>query len=301
MNKLTFQIRKPGEVRMGDANVLGDVTLSEEDEGTIEEEDEVVDMETNNNSDSEIGGEEGEVSEVLSSVKRKSKDPSPVWEAGGKKTDGGSMCMLCSKTYKSGNSTSMLTKHILIKHKKTQEAKKLKELSEAKKSKALIKKAAKTKKITDKRKFGQASMLNFTRKSAPIDPFRKKKIDEAVVELLVINNEAMNLVEKHSFRKLLHVLEPSYICNSATTFRKKIIDLAEVTKKKLVAEVKKDLAEVLDPAIHLTSDHGTGGDKMRSHKNVLTISRCTKDFVIKTDIVAVMICKGSQTGDVIRY
>ena len=40
---------------------------------------------------------------------------------------------------------------------------------------------------------------------------------------------------------------------------------------------------------------------MRSHKNVLTISRCTKDFVIKTDIVAVMVCKGSQTGDVIRY
>ena len=143
-------------------------------------------------------------------------------------------------------------------------------------------------------------MISFTQRSAPIGPLRKKKIDEAVVKLFIVNNEALNMVEKHSFGKLLHVLEPSYICNSATTFRK-IIELAEVTKKKLVAEVKKDLGDVLDPVIHLTSDHGTGGYKMRSHKNILTISRCTKDFVIKTDIVAVMVCKGSQTGDVIRY
>ena len=72
-------------------------------------------------------------------------------------------------------------------------------------------------------------------------------------------------------------------------------------KSSSLAEIKKDLGDVLDPVIHLTSDHGTGGYKMRSHKNILTISRCTKDFVIKTDIVAVMVCKGNQTGDVIRY
>ena len=39
----------------------------------------------------------------------------------------------------------MLTSHILLKHKKTPEGKKLKELAEAKKSKTLIKKAAKKK------------------------------------------------------------------------------------------------------------------------------------------------------------
>ena len=79
--------------------------------------------------------------EVLFKVKRKSRDPAPVWEAGGKKTNSGSVCTLCGKTYKSGNSTSMLTSHIVIKHRKTPQGKKLKELAEAKKSKALIKKA----------------------------------------------------------------------------------------------------------------------------------------------------------------
>ena len=31
MNKLNFQIRKAGEVRMGEVNVFGDVTLSEDE------------------------------------------------------------------------------------------------------------------------------------------------------------------------------------------------------------------------------------------------------------------------------
>ena len=99
MNKLNFQIRKAGEVRMGEVIVLGDVTLSENDEGEEGEEgeEEEMDLETNNNSDSEGDEDGGEESEVLLSVKRKSKDPSPVWEAGGKKTDGGSMCTLCGK------------------------------------------------------------------------------------------------------------------------------------------------------------------------------------------------------------
>ena len=62
----------------------------------------------------------------------------------------------------------------------------------------------------------------------------------------------------------------------------------------------KDLAEVDFKSVHLTSDHGTSNDRFRTHKNVLTLSRCTKDFNIKTDLVAVISCHGSQTGETIR-
>ena len=33
---------------------------------------------------------------------------------------------------------------------------------------------------------------------------------------------------------------------------------------------------------------------------MLTITRCTKDFKIKTDLVALISCEGGQTGEVIR-
>ena len=78
-----FQNRKPGDKRMGDAIVVGDVTLSEEDE----EQELVMDIDTKNNSDSESDREAGEDSDVLVSVERKSKNSSPVWEAGGKQTN----------------------------------------------------------------------------------------------------------------------------------------------------------------------------------------------------------------------
>ena len=245
--------------------------------------------------------EEEEVEDnVMVEPVRKRKAPAPVWQYGGLKTEAGNKCSLCGKVYRSGNSTSNLTDHIIKKHKKSPEGQKLKELRDGKRVKVNLEKTLKAKKKEKKVQFNQVSIINFTKKGAPLDAFKKKKIEEAIIELIVIENEALNLVDKHSFRKLLHVIEPSFICPSRSTIRRKIEDFAEKTKKHFVEELAKDLREVQDPTVQLTSDHGTGGDKFRSHNNVLTISRCTKDYVIKTDIVAVIHCNGSQTGEVIR-
>ena len=65
-------------------------------------------------------------------------------------------------------------------------------------------------------------------------------------------------------------------------------------------EIRKDLGDVEDKAAHITSDHGTSHDRLRSHKNAQTLARCTKNFEIKTDTISVMKVEGSQTGEVIR-
>ena len=75
---------------------------------------------------------------------------------------------------------------------------------------------------------------------------------------------------------------------------------AKNTRNTLIKEVAKDLSEVAVNTVQLTSDHGTSHDRFRSHKNVLTITRCTKDFETKTDLVSLISCDGSQTGEVIR-
>ena len=72
------------------------------------------------------------------------------------------------------------------------------------------------------------------------------------------------------------------------------------TREAFIKELAKDLSEVEFKTVQLTSDHGTSSDRFRSHKNLLTIIRCTKDFQIKTDLVPLISCEGSQTGEVIR-
>jgi hypothetical protein len=143
-------------------------------------------------------------------------------------------------------------------------------------------------------------MLNFARKRVAIDHIKKKRIDQAIVELVVIENKPFQLVEKHNFRKLIHACEPAYICPSHTTLRRQFDQFAKKTKDDFKKELFQDLKDVEDKVVNLTSDHGTSHDRFRSHKNVVTVSRCTKDFVIKTDTVAVIQCDGSQSGEVIR-
>lgn len=95
-------------------------------------------------------------------------------------------------------------------------------------------------------------------------------------------------------------MDSGYICPSHFTFTRKIKDFCKKTKDDLKKDIAKDLEEVPDKVVHITSDHGTGGDKFHSRKNALTLSRCTKNYEIKTDTVEVIRCKGSQNGKVIR-
>ena len=129
---------------------------------------------------------------------------------------------------------------------------------------------------------------------------KKKKIEEAIVKFVVVENQPFHIIEKHSFRELLFAAEPGYVCPSEQKFRYMFDMYSEKQRKDFVKELQSDFEGVPVKCVQLTSDHGTSHDRFRSHKNVLTISRTTKDFRIKTDLVEIIDCSGSQTGEVIR-
>ena len=148
--------------------------------------------------------------------------------------------------------------------------------------------------------FSQSSIHSFTNKASPLDGIKKKKIDEAIIKFVVVENQPFKLIEKHSFRELMFAAEPGYVCPSSTKFVRMFDMYAEKQRAEFVKELQSDFDGVEVKCVQLTSDHGTSHDRFRSHKNVLTISRTTKDFLIKTDLVEIIDCTGSQTGEVIR-
>ena len=98
------------------------------------------------------------------------------------------------------------------KHKNSEASAKLKEEMEVKKQKLSEVKKVKEEKLKESKKLCQSSMLTFTTKALPIDPLKKKRIEEAIIKHVIVENESLRIVEKHSFRNLLFQIEPSYIC-----------------------------------------------------------------------------------------
>ena len=265
-----------------------------------------VDTEETDNESEESNSEEGEDGDSgggLHVPSRKRKLVSPVWTCGAAvKTERGSKCTLCGKEFISKTfNTSNIIKHIIEKHKNNEASVKLKEEIGAKKKKVEEIKRVKEKKAKETKKLSQSSMLTFTTKAAHLmDPLKKKRIEDAIIKYTIVENESLSIVEKHSFRNMLFQIEPSYICPSHTKFTRMVDSFVNSTRETFIKELAKDLSNVEFKTVQLTSDHGTSNDRFRSHKNVLTITRCTNDFQIKTDLVALISCDGSQTGEVIR-
>ena len=113
-------------------------------------------------------------------------------------------------------------------------------------------------------------------------------------------NRPFSDVENHHFRNLLFIAEPNYIVpgrkRHTANFDKEALNIVEELKKEIV----RDVNEAGHKTICITSDHGTSDDQFRTKKNALTVSRCTKNYVIKKDIVKMIKCEGSQTGLRIR-
>ena len=95
---------------------------------------------------------------------------------------------------------------------------------------------------------------------------------------------------------MLFIAEPNYIVpgrkRHTANFDKEALNIVVELKKEIV----RDVNEAGHKTICITSDHGTSDDQFRTKKNALTVSRCTKNYVIKKDIVKMIKCEGSQTG-----
>ena len=232
---------------------------------------------------------------VLVGPKRKFKEASPVWECGGIKLPGcGSKCGICGKCFTGGSTnTSNLTEHIIKKHKDKAEGKKLTKLRDEKRAKVKeMKKKKAAAAVIKAAKPKQTSITVFTKRVGRIDLMKKKRIDKALVRMIVAENKPFSFVEKHNFREFVAALEPAYICPSKTTLTRMVDQYIVKSKEDLKKEFENDFNEVEDKVVHLTSDHGTSSDRFKSHKNALTVSRCTNNFVIKTDTVSLIHCDG---------
>ena len=146
----------------------------------------------------------------------------------------------------------------------------------------------------------QPSILNFSKRRGLMDPMKKKKLDAALVRMTIGMNRPFDDVENHYLREVLHVAEPNYLAPSRRTHTVHFDSEAVVVQLNLMKDIVKDVNEAGHKTINITSDHGTSSDQFRTKKNALTVARCTKDFIIKKDIVKMIKCEGSQTGQKIR-
>ena len=146
----------------------------------------------------------------------------------------------------------------------------------------------------------QPSILNFSKKRGVMDPFKKKKLDEAIVKMTITMNKPFSDVENQFFRKVLFVAEPNYLCPSRRTNTATFDSMSKKVKKDLEQEITKDITEAGHKTLTICTDHGTSSDKFRTKKNAVTVARTTKDFVIKKDTLKLIVCEVPQSGAQIR-
>ena len=212
---------------------------------------------------------------------------------------GGTKCNICGNVLKTkGNQTSNIIGHVLQRHPKHPDSVKLKADMEDNKAKAKLSKTLKAKKLALK---SNPKVTNFFTKSRGyIDPNKAKQINEALLQMTICMDRPFIDVENHFFRKLMHTAEPNYIMPSRRTHVRRFDEGVDDVREKLKREIINDVTDAGHKTISITSDHGTSHDKKRSKKNVVTVIRTTKDFKIKSNIIKMIKCDGSQTGLRIR-
>ena len=252
---------------------------------------EAVEISSHNESDNE---EEGEASGLVM-PERKRKLPAPVWKCA-EKVEGGGKCNMCGKIYRcTGGNTSGIINHMLTQHPAKPEVKVLMMEMNNKKQKLKLKTQEKQKKAKK-----QPSILSFSTKRGLMDQRKQKKIEESLVKMTVMMNRPFSDVDNPHFRQLLYAAEPNFICPSAKKHTSKFDEMAVEVKKSLKKEIIKDVTEAGHKTIIVTSDHGTSGDRLMTKENAVTVARTTEDFVIKKDIVKMLVCKEVQTGKQIK-
>ena len=121
---------------------------------------------------------------LLVELKRKLKDPSPVWENGAVPVEGGIKCSLCGKVYNTSTSnTSNVMEHIIKKHKNLPEGQRLKVAREDNRKRRKERVKIEAAKKAAKPKMKQTSAMTFFVKTR-IDNIRTKKIDKVFIAYL---------------------------------------------------------------------------------------------------------------------
>lgn len=228
---------------------------------------------------------------------RKIKKPSPVWKCADR-VPGGAKCKFCLHVIKCAKgSTSTIVHHVLRQHGNRVEVQVLQNDISIKRQSLNLKRLQDQKKKENNK---QPSILNFSKRRGIMDPFKKRKLDEAIVKMTIMMNKPFSDVENTFFRQVIFTAEPNYICPSRTRVTGTFDLMAKKVKEDLKLDITKDVTEAGHKTLNICSDHGTSSDRFRTKKNAVTVARTTKDFVIKKDTLKLIICEGSQTGAQIR-
>ena len=251
--------------------------------------------------EADTGGEDGgggiEHPVGLVMPRRKTKVPSPVWKCADR-VEGGARCIICLRIIKCvSGSTSAIFNHLMKLHGNREEVKKLRVEMKMKKDMLSMKKVQEQKK---KQSNTQPSILNFSKRRGVMDIFKKQRLDEQIVKMIIVMNKPFSDVENTFFRQVLFTAEPNYICPGRTRVTATFDKMAKKVKEDLKKEITKDVTDAGHKTLNICSDHGTSSDRFRTKKNAVTVARTTKDFVIKKDTLKLIICEGSQTGLQIR-
>lgn len=243
------------------------------------------------------GEEDGGQLEAAGPSGKQHRDVAPVWRHGGQKLkDGTAKCCLCSYSMipKKAN-TSNLTRHIVKRHPKSEEAKALKAAVKVKRKQN----KENSKKETERRQ-SQSSMLTFINRQSHMTKAKKEEIDKVLMQHLVCSNSPFSEVEEHSFRNLMFHCNPDYIVPSERTISRMIDEQNEKMKELLKKEIKEEIGKTYHKTVAITFDHGTSGDRFHSKKLGVSLHYVNSVGVLKAETLCAVKCVGSQTGPVVR-
>ena len=221
------------------------------------------DPRADNNNDIEMSDNDDDPTTNLVMPERKTKDPSPVWTCA-TRVEGGAKCRFCPSIIKcSKSSTSSLLHHLLMRHKNETAIKFLEKAMSHKRDALKLKRLQnEKKKVVNK----QPSILNFSKRRGVIDPFKKKRLDESIIKMIIMMNKPFSDINNTFFRQVLFTAEPNYLCPSRNTITNMFDEMATKVKEDLKNEIATDIEAAGDLTLNICSDHGTSSDRFRTKR-----------------------------------
>ena len=225
-----------------------------------------------------------------------SKKKAAVWTCINELRSGGAQCKFCDRTFRmQDKSTSNAIRHLQSVHYDEDLVKQMVHINRKQHASRKRKREEES-----KLKSHQPSIANIFPHKGPLDSKKQKNIVEAIVKYVIKANRPFQDVEHPDFRNLLFVANSSFVCPSRQTITRRFDDMALKVLADLKNEIKRDVTEAGHKTIHIVTDHGTSSDVFKTKKNVVVASRTTVNFEIKTDTVALIESKESQSGFRIR-
>ena len=121
-----------------------------------------------------------------------------------------------------------------------------------------------------------------------ITPAKKAKIDDTLVEFIIMENLFFAKVDKPCLRRLLFTANQDYVAPSSTTIKTLVNHKSDQVEISLRNEIIQDIADAGHMTVSITFDGGSAKDRLKSKKHAVTLHRTAKDLEIKMDTIGLV-------------